>query len=538
MMKEKFARWEILFAQYVKRDWKKILFWVFGVGLFSAGFVPAFEEIAKGQGAAGLYETLKNPAMIAIVGPTPIDSATEYTLGAMYTHEMLLFCGLLAMVVSVLHVISHTRKEEDLGLTELVRSFHIGRQANAAATMVETILIHIILALFTSGVLMSFEAETVTVEGSLLFGASIGVAGIIGAGLALFFAQIMPTSTSATGSTLGLIGVLYIIRAGTDTSNVDLSMFNPLGWFYLTYPYTNNDWVPLLFAFLFVVIITIVAFILEGLRDMGAGYLPERKGRAYAKKSLLSVRGLLFKLNKGVVIGWMMTFIFIGASYGAIYGDMQTFIESNEIMKQMFTHAGISIEESFTGTIMLVMIVLISIVPILIVNKLFAEERRMRLSQLFSTKVTRSQLYWHCMGIAIFTSVVGIFISASTLGGTALSVMETPTTMEFNDFLAAGFNYFPSVLFIIGLAALALGWMPNLGKVVYIYLAYCFTVNYFGAIVDIPEWVSNIAVLSWLPQLPLEEFDALTFLTITVISIMLMVLGYVGYRKRDMMEGV
>ena len=106
--------------------------------------------------------------MIAIVGPTPIDSATEYTLGAMYAHEMLLFCGLLAMVMSVFHVISHTRKEEDLGLTELVRSFHIGRQANSLATMVETILINVILALFISGVLMSFGAETITVEGSLI----------------------------------------------------------------------------------------------------------------------------------------------------------------------------------------------------------------------------------------------------------------------------------------------------------------------------------------------------------------------------------
>ena len=46
-MKEKFARWEILFAQYIKRDWKKIIIWILGVGLFSGGFVPAFEELAE-----------------------------------------------------------------------------------------------------------------------------------------------------------------------------------------------------------------------------------------------------------------------------------------------------------------------------------------------------------------------------------------------------------------------------------------------------------------------------------------------------------
>ncbi|AIM15799.1 tetronasin resistance transmembrane protein [Bacillus sp. X1(2014)] len=536
-MKEKFARWEILFTQYLKRDWKKMIIWILGIGLFSAGFVPAFEEIAEGQGLMGLYETLKNPAMIAIVGPTPIDVATDYTLGAMYAHEMLLFCGLIAMVMSVFHVISHTRKEEDLGLTELVRSFHIGRQANSLATMMETILINIFLALFISGVLVSFGAETISVEGSLLFGATVGFAGIIGAGMALVFAQIMPTSSSATGSTLGLIGFLFIVRAGTDISNVDLSMYNPLGWTYLTYPFTNNDWLPLIFALIFMIIVTMIAFSLEGSRDMGAGYFPERKGREYAKKSLLSVRGLFFKINKGIFIGWVITFIFIGSSYGAIYGDMQAFIESNEIMKQMFSHSGISIEESFTGTIMMVMIVLVSILPILIVNKLFTEERRLRLSQLFSTKVTRKQLYWNCIGLAIFASIIGILLAAGSLGGTAISVMESESTMDFVDFIAAGFNYLPSVLFMIGLATLTLGWIPKFGKVVYFYLGYCFSVNYFGAILDIPEWVSKIAILSWLPQLPIEEFEALTFITISVISIVLMAFGYLGYIKRDMMEG-
>src|SRR5699024_12523557 len=62
--------------------------------------------------------------------------------------DLLLFCSLFAMIVAALHVISHTRKEEDLGLTELVRSFQVGRQANSLATIIETVFINILLALF------------------------------------------------------------------------------------------------------------------------------------------------------------------------------------------------------------------------------------------------------------------------------------------------------------------------------------------------------------------------------------------------------
>src|SRR5699024_1801971 len=133
-----------------------------------------------------------------------------YTLGALYAHEMLLFCALFAMIITVLHAVGHTRKEEDLGLTELVRSFQIGRQVNSLAMIIESIFIDVILALFISGVILSFDADTICAEDSFLFGASVGIAGIIAAGIALVMAQIKPSSSSPTGSALGIIGFLYI----------------------------------------------------------------------------------------------------------------------------------------------------------------------------------------------------------------------------------------------------------------------------------------------------------------------------------------
>src|SRR5699024_1808462 len=500
--KEKFAQWDTLFVLYLKRDWKKIIVWILGLGLFSAAFVPAFKEIAKGQGLLGMYETLQNPAMISMVGPTPVETASDYTLGAMYAQEMLLFCGLFAMIIAVLHVVSHTRKEEDLGLSELVRSFQIGRQANSLAAIVETIFINVLLAFFIGGVMMSFGADTISAEGSFLFGASVGIAGIIGAGIALVMAQIMPTSSAATGSALGVIGLLYIVRAGTDVSNVDLSIFNPLGWTYLTYPFTENNWILLIFALIFSVIMVIIAFVLEGGRDMGAGYLPEREGQESAKKSLLSVRGLFIKINKGVMIGWLIAFVVMGAAYGSIYGDMQTFLESNEMMEQMFSRSGVSIEESFTGTIMMVMIGLVSILPIAVVNKLFSEESRLHLSQLYATKVTRSRFYWTTIGLAIVAGLAGILLAAGGLGGTAITDMGDSQSMYIIDFLAAGYNFLPSVLFIIGRAAITLGWAPKLGKVVYVYLGYSIVLNYFGGILVLPEWFSKTAIQSWIPQMP------------------------------------
>lgn len=537
MMNEKFARWNVLFAQYLKRDWKKIIFWILGVGLFSGAFIPAFEEIAKGQGAAGMFETMQNPAMISMVGPTPITNGADYTVGAMYAHEMLLFCGLFAMILSILHVVGHTRKEEDLGLTELIRSFRVGRQANSLAVLIETILINLASAVVIAGLMIGFNVATVTVEGSILFASSVALAGILGAVIALVMAQIMPISSGATGSSLAIIGLLYIIRAGTDISNLDLSRINPLSWVYLTYPFTTNDWLPIVYGVIFSFVLTIAAFVLEESRDMGGGYLPERNGRATAKKSLLSVPGLFLRINRGVAVSWMIAFVVMGAAYGSIYGDMQSFLESNDLVKHMFTASGVSIEASFTSTIMIVMIGLSAILPIAIVNKLFAEEVRLHLSQLYATKVTRGKLYWTTITLAIVAGLLSVLLSAGSLGASALSVMSNDSAMKLQDFLAAGYNLFPIVLFFIGLAAVALGWVPKLGKLVYAYLAYSFMLNYFGGILDLPDWFAKTAIQSWPPHMPMEKFDLPTFITITIISIVLIIFGYIGYKRRDMVEG-
>ena len=235
----------------------------------------------------------------------------------------------------MLHVINHSRKDEDLGNIELVRSFHVGRQANSLALLSETIIINILLSLFIARIMMSTNAVTISEEGSILYGISIGLAGIMGASMALVMAQIMPTSSSATSASLGIMGLLYIIRGATDISRLNLSVFNPLGWSYLTYPFTENNWFFIILGVIFTFILTMIAFYLEGRRDMGSGFISQREGKTHAPASLLSIPGLFLRLNRSQIIYWHLSFLILSATYGTIYGDMERFLQSNELMKQM-----------------------------------------------------------------------------------------------------------------------------------------------------------------------------------------------------------
>ncbi|MCF1684026.1 hypothetical protein LQF67_00315 [Tetragenococcus halophilus] len=109
--------------------------------------------------------------------------------------------------------------------------------------------------------------------------------------------------------------------------------------------------------------------------------------------------------------------------------------------------------------------------------------------------------------------------------------------MNLADFLASGFNFLPATLFYTGFASLLLGWFPKWGKAVYIYLGYSFVLSYFGNIVDLPDWFFNTSVENWLAHLPTDSFNLNAFLTISFISLLLMFLGFLGYKRRDLVAG-
>lgn len=240
-MNELFGRWNVLLMHHLKQDWKKISIWIISLSLFSAGLLPTFVELAKDEGLVGMYETLKNPAMIAIIGPSSAKDVASYHLGAMYAHEMLFFSALFAMIVSVLHVISRTRMSEEFGISELVRSFSLGKQANSLAVIIEIFLIHAVLAVMIAGLLLGFSIETISVEGAFLFAFSIAFSGCIAAVFSLCMGELFSHSSTAKTATFVIIIGLYILRGATDVSNPNLSYFNPLAWSYLSFPFTENN---------------------------------------------------------------------------------------------------------------------------------------------------------------------------------------------------------------------------------------------------------------------------------------------------------
>ena len=86
---------------------------------------------------------------------------------------------------------------------------------------------------------------------------------------------------------------------------------------------------------------------------------------------------------------------------------------------------------------------------------------------------------------------------------------------------------------MISLAVFLLGVAPKAVGLVWFYLAYCFIVVYFGGLLDFPQWAKNLSVFELVPQIPLDDLTFKPLVMLTLGSLIITCLGFLGYNRRD-----
>ena len=89
-MKDLFFNTHNIIKFILKKDKLKLLIWIIVLISYGVGFVPIFDEILNtSTNPQVLLDTMKNPAMIAMIGPVFVEET--YTFGSIYSNYMLVF---------------------------------------------------------------------------------------------------------------------------------------------------------------------------------------------------------------------------------------------------------------------------------------------------------------------------------------------------------------------------------------------------------------------------------------------------------------
>lgn len=503
----------------------------------------ALDNLFMAEGAESSVEEMatmmSNPAMVAMMGPAY--GHDDYNAGKMTSNSMLLLTIIAVAIMNIFFVTRHTRNDEEQGRTEVVRSLPVGRLANLNATLISAAMLNMVIAVLSGFGLAALGIETMSFNGSLIYGFVLGASGLFFAALAAIFTQLSASAGGAVGYSFIAMAVLYLVRAVGDVNMGEsleiLSFISPMGLILRTETYHNDYWWPILIVTLQAVAVAAIAFALNRVRDMGQGFIPAKPGKRNASAFLRSPLGLSLRLMKTLIIGWLIGMFTLGATYGSVMGGdtMKNFVEGNEYFQTMLgVTADTAAEIIVSQFIIFIMMItaLIAVIPVTsIILRGKKEETQGRTESILSSAVSRPRYLAGYFGTAAVAGVLMLFAGAAGLYLACAAVMENP--MSFGFMLESTMIYLPAVLVMLGFTTLVIGILPGKTIIAWIYFGFNFFVFYIGQLLNLPAWVGRLTPFGYISP-TFEETGIGNILLLTGVFIVLSALGFMHYRIRDL----
>jgi ABC-2 type transport system permease protein len=523
----------------LRRDRITLPAWILGMTGFLAATTAMFDSnYAKHPGLLELDTRIvvENPGM-RVLGLVTGSSVGGYTL-----HRDALTLAVLAAVMSVLTVVRHTRQSEELGREEMLGAGVVGRYASLATAMIVAVAANLVLAVMLALGMVLVGQPT---AGSLVAGASIAMVGVAFTGVAAVTSQLASTSRGAIGlASAGLAASFMLAALGNMLGTVDPAALrvtsawpawlSPIGWGQQMRPFADNLWWPSGLAGLAVASLFWVAVVLVGRRDVGRGMWPERRGAASASPALLSPAGLVWRLQRGALLGWAVGLLGFGLVFGALsvqIGGLEG--AATEWYAQFGGDADLL--GAYWASMMQMAGMAVSVYVVTLLLRLHHDEAQGTLEPVLATAVSR--LRW--LGAYAVNALVGAIVlmlgfavamaitGGSVLGGTGSLLV---------DLVGAALVQLPAIGVLGAAVVVAIMVAPrwSAGLSWALVVASIVVGPMFGSSLGLPAWLLNLSPFTHVPNAPAAAVSATPVLALVVAGVLLATAAALALHRRDL----
>jgi ABC-2 type transport system permease protein len=511
---------------FARRDRWMVLWWVIGGTLLYYSQAVSVDDLYTTQAefdrAAAAMEG--NAAFVAMAGP----ARALNTIGGQVTWQSTAFGAILAGLMSMFIVGRHTRAGEESGRDELLRAAPVGRLATTTGALVTALMANVLLGGLVAVSLVSYPLEAAD---SVALGVGLALCGWVFTGAALVAAQLTASTRSMYGIAGAGIGLAYVLRAVGDVGNQALSWLSPIGWYQQMYPFSGLRWWPALLLVAATGISVVIAYLLHGRRDYGAGLFADRPGPDRAPAALRTGWGLAWRLQRGAVLGWCLGLFFIGVAYGALGNDVGDLLGDSEASREILVQGGAGLVDGFYATAIMTLALVGSGFAISSALRPRGEEDNGLLEPVLATALSRERwLLGHVAATVLGVLAVAV---ASGLGvgvGYALITGDLP---EGRRYAVAILAYVPAVLVLAAAGRLVYGIAPRFGVLAWVPLAVSAVVMIFGDLLQLPQWLQDLSPFEHLALVPAEDFRMAPFLAVLAVAVVVSGAGQLAFRRRD-----
>ena len=522
----------------VRRDRYTLLAWWIGLGAFVAATTAMFaDSLALRDDVERETRLVATNAGMRLLGLT-----SGPTVGGYMLHREFVTLAVLAALMSTFAVIRHTRQNEELGRTEMLSSTVVGRFAGLASGIVVAAAADVVLALVI-GVAMVAAGQPV--EGSFLAGASVGAVGLVWVGVAAVACQLCSTTRGAAGIAAGGLGVAFALSGiGNMAGTVDGAALrvtsdwpvwlSPIGWGQQTRPFGGAHWAPLLLAVASLAVLLLVAVVLQARRDVGRGLWHERRGHAAAARWLVHPVGLVWRLQRGVFLGWAVAL----TMFAVIFGNLTEQIQGLEgSATDWWTEAGgtSQVLAAYQVSIIQMAGMFVAVYVVQVLLRMRVDEVGGTLEPVLAAGVSRGRWVWGHVANAVVGSVALTCLFAVAMGLASGQVLGD-TAGQVGDLTRAGLAQLPGVL-VVGAAVIAvICVVPRWSVPVSWGLMFFVLVAgpMFGPSLDLPALVQDLSPFTHSPKAPAAAVTAAPVLTLVALGVAFALAGLLALRRRDL----
>lgn len=521
-----------LFRLYLRLDRLRILIWTGSFVLVFWGSIVALQDaFPDAQSLQARARFTDNPATRLIVGPG--FGLEDYTFGAMVANELSMLALIAVAVMGITLTVRHTRAEEESGRMETVRSLPVGRHAPTVAAF---LVVAVALAAVGTGVIATLIGTGLEVSGSLAFGASITVTGVVFAGVALAAAQITEHARTATGLSLAVLGSAFLLRGLGDAANSEgglLSWLSPLGWAQQTRVYVDLRWWPLALSLLLGAVALAISVALGRRRDLGAGLRRPPPGPDRAAATLLSPVGLANRLLRGSALAWITGILAFGVTMGSVVNALTDLYADIPDFEGLVVIDPARLQDSFGSAILITLVAGPVAQVVGSVLRWREEEESGRISSVLVTGTSRTRMLLSWLVVAAGYGAASVAALGVGLGtGMAMALSDVRWVLTIT---GAALVYLPAVLLVAAIAAVLIGLAPRSTGLAWIPVLWVVFIGWLGELLGIPSWLRDLSPVEISPSLPLDPLTWPVPLGLAAAVVALTVVAVAGLRRRDLL---
>ena len=511
------------------QDIRNIGPWVVLISALSASSVLGYNWVFTEQAERlELAMTVgANPALSLIFGPArdlmTADGFNAWRAGMLGAF----FAGLMTTLI----ITRNTRAQEDSGQAELLASGVMSRPTRLATALAMAAIASLALFVVASILTMAFGGDPIS---TMLLAATFAASGLVWAGVAAIAAQVGSDARSASTLSIAVIGAFFVARGYLDASQAPewMSWLTPFGWLEQVQPASGHNPWPLLLALAVAVVLAAIAFSLQSRRDFGMGLVPPRPGPARGGW-VGHPGGLTLRLNLGSVVSWTLAFAVLGVVFGVLATSVGEVLASNPMIGQALAAGAVSQSElafAFLVTILSLVGIIGAVYGVQIVMRVYAEENGDRVDPLLAGSLSRPRFLAATAIIAFVGPAIAVLIGGTVIGFVAAA---SEPSIVASDVVRQSLATIPAVWTLTALSLAVVGAAPQVRLIGWMGIVAAFALTILGPLFKLWDWILGISPFWHVPNVVSPDPDWLGLLWISLATAVFVVVGFVGFRRRD-----